>query len=539
MAFGQQWAWTEAVWDPRTFTFLDDLGLAALPFSSYDEKAGRVGNWLQLASVDLEQGTLLARPAVETMGSVRRTIGVNDRLFTFGDVALHVVNIADRSHPFQSAALELARDVADVAVAFGHRVALLAGGPEGQATAELRRLDGAGVDERNLKGLSLPLTNGRLVPLNRRQLAVIGEGIEGEGTNHAVVGETRAGDGTQLVMVEIAASDAASISSTARRPQCSAATGEATVLPPPSIVSTLRLPLRNVGDVAVTPGGFSLAGRDASTNALTLAHVTADERGHFAVRRMVSLGELEFEKLFADGSKVYLSVRHPAESVEAKRIGGPTSLVEARYALYVLDVAHPARAILHGPISVPGPILAAHRAAHHSVIYAADFFRSKDGRDPVRGLTSLRLFENVGLAMLLDLIEIPDDASDVVVDGQAAFYSRADWDSTGTPHTDLSAVDLSAPLWLHPAGEIKVDDFGYGYLGTVEDGRAYVHGSTGLVSLVDTRAPEAMRGAGSVYAPGWYSDRVIAHGREAYLPAGMYGIHFVGRRCVTALEAPP
>lgn len=109
--FGEGWAWTPAAGTFKAFTKDDAQGLVVLPFSGWSSKTGSYNNGLQL--IEFNATSIKTAGAAKTKGWVERGIFVKGKLVSLSDMALSVVDYADRYNPKVIAELALARNVVD------------------------------------------------------------------------------------------------------------------------------------------------------------------------------------------------------------------------------------------------------------------------------------------------------------------------------------------------------------------------------------------------------------------------------------------
>jgi hypothetical protein len=107
--FGNGWAWTPAADTFKAFTHDPTQGLVVLPFSGWDSISGQYNNGVQL--IDFTPTSIASDGAAHSKGWVERGIFANGRIISLSDLALSVVNYADRLVPTVTAELTLARNV--------------------------------------------------------------------------------------------------------------------------------------------------------------------------------------------------------------------------------------------------------------------------------------------------------------------------------------------------------------------------------------------------------------------------------------------
>ncbi|MGA1821177.1 MAG: beta-propeller domain-containing protein [Thermoplasmatota archaeon] len=126
IVIGEGYTYSEANWDPKALTILDDQGLVMIPYSSYDwERYTGEENGVKIVSFDLDEGDLEARGTVTDEGQIRRTRSVNGNLVTVSDRFIQSVDIEDPDNPVVEAVIELAVNIADGFIIDGKAVSLI------------------------------------------------------------------------------------------------------------------------------------------------------------------------------------------------------------------------------------------------------------------------------------------------------------------------------------------------------------------------------------------------------------------------------
>jgi hypothetical protein len=141
--FGNGWAWTPAAQTFKAFTNDATQGLVVLPFSGWDASSGQYNNGVQL--IDFTPTSIASDGAAHSKGWVERGIFANGRIISLSDLALSVVNYADRLSPTVTAELTLARNV-------------IASQPAGSTIAEISS-DWWGNDQTTSEVRALPITD--------------------------------------------------------------------------------------------------------------------------------------------------------------------------------------------------------------------------------------------------------------------------------------------------------------------------------------------------------------------------------------------
>jgi uncharacterized secreted protein with C-terminal beta-propeller domain len=99
---------TEAAFDEKAVTVLEDRGLILLPYSYLDESTLDYVDSLQL--IDLRSARLVQRGTIDHRGLIRRADVLDERLWVLSDVAFGVYDINDRTEPFTRATLDIITD---------------------------------------------------------------------------------------------------------------------------------------------------------------------------------------------------------------------------------------------------------------------------------------------------------------------------------------------------------------------------------------------------------------------------------------------
>ena len=117
VSIGSGTSWSNANFDPKSLTMLDDEGMVLVPYSARDmrdEKTYRYMNGVQIVDFDLEAGDLEIRGTIEQSDMVTRTRSFGDRILATSTQELQVIDAQDRDNPIITAHLELAIDMLDV-----------------------------------------------------------------------------------------------------------------------------------------------------------------------------------------------------------------------------------------------------------------------------------------------------------------------------------------------------------------------------------------------------------------------------------------
>jgi len=134
---GGEYASSNANWDPKALTVLDDQGIVLIPYYSWerDENDDWTSRYaVQVVSFDLEKEELTLGGSFEQPDQVTRTRSVNGRVIATSTRFMQVVNIRDIHEPEVKRVIELCPDVQDHRVIDGYMIELI----RGYGTNELR-----------------------------------------------------------------------------------------------------------------------------------------------------------------------------------------------------------------------------------------------------------------------------------------------------------------------------------------------------------------------------------------------------------------
>jgi len=161
---GSGGSWSNANWDPKALTVLDDQGVILVPFT------GRVMNengkydyidGVQIVEFDLETGKLDARGIIEHTDMVTRTRVHQDRILATSTKLLQVIDATDRDQPRITARVELCANILDVIEKEGYTIQLVKFGwddPLKLRTVHLSDVDSGQV----LSEIEIQAGNGRI-----------------------------------------------------------------------------------------------------------------------------------------------------------------------------------------------------------------------------------------------------------------------------------------------------------------------------------------------------------------------------------------
>ena len=104
---GENHSWSEANYDEKAFSVMDEAGLILVPYQGY--LTNGLGNRIQL--IDLGANTLKLRGQIEHTFQPRRATLHRDRIYSISGTELLAVDATDRDHPLVRATVELSWSV--------------------------------------------------------------------------------------------------------------------------------------------------------------------------------------------------------------------------------------------------------------------------------------------------------------------------------------------------------------------------------------------------------------------------------------------
>jgi hypothetical protein len=121
---GENYSWSEAAYDEKALTVLNDSGLILVPYAG-----NTTSGWAErVALIDLGTNTLAARGVIEHRFSPRRATVHRSRVVSVSGQELLAVDIADRDHPLVKAGAEIAWPVNQIFEANGYLLEIANGG---------------------------------------------------------------------------------------------------------------------------------------------------------------------------------------------------------------------------------------------------------------------------------------------------------------------------------------------------------------------------------------------------------------------------
>jgi len=506
---GDGYSWSAANWDPKALTILDDEGLVLVPFTSWAEDAGAYSRGV--AMVEWLGDDLVARGVLPTKGYVNRTRAQDQRIFALSYQYLEVFDVADLDQPSPTAAVELAWNVSDL-ITIGEYSVQLVGDYwtywDEEPTRELRVVP-----------LSQPDTGPVLarVPLDAPYGRLFNNGS----------------------LIYVASYDYQ--------------TNETTVQ-----VFDLSDPLHPIarGSVDIEmPGGFDYYGgmyrnwgwwyygggevfqldgdqlvlhpwtwygwydyaEDDSTAPDTVDELwfisLADPDAPTATRMPLTQYA---SQVTGRGDNVYFTYYEPVEVEDS-------DYWWAAYYLGRVTLAGGQPTVLPS-VNIPGQFIDASEAG--STLYTLNYVWNDDGYLE-QSFNSLHLTGSQ--AELLDTFDFGAEdgtgISGLQVENGIAYVLEQGWgwySDCQPPHVSMTLLDARQPANLHVASEFTAS--GYGYLMTVEQGRAFLNMGWGMGMMVlDIVDPDAPSLLGTFRTQG-YPVALRIKDDVVYLPSGYYGV---------------
>lgn len=123
---GEGHTYSSANYDPKALTILEDQGLVLIPYNSYDWR-GYYGseNAVQIASFDLDEGTLAKRGKIDSPDNVERTRWVNGAVVTMSQRKVQTIDVEDLDLPEVLDSVDITANVVDAFYSSGTLVSLV------------------------------------------------------------------------------------------------------------------------------------------------------------------------------------------------------------------------------------------------------------------------------------------------------------------------------------------------------------------------------------------------------------------------------
>ena len=112
ITIGEGYTYSEANWDPKALSVLEEVGMVLIPYTSYDwERMGGMDTGIQIVSFDLEEGTLEKRGVIPSSSPPRRSRILNDAVMAVSNRELLSVDVSDPDEPVIQGIVPLAVNV--------------------------------------------------------------------------------------------------------------------------------------------------------------------------------------------------------------------------------------------------------------------------------------------------------------------------------------------------------------------------------------------------------------------------------------------
>jgi hypothetical protein len=540
--FGGDWGWTPGSTDDfqKVFKVLDDQGLILVPYTSWEQAQGgwwygrQVGN-VQL--LDFDHDTLTLRGNVKQNGYTQRALTLGEkRLLALSDQGLDVLNISDRQNPRLEGTLELARNVADVALT--DSVAIEYVGDWYSGTSQLVVTSAGDPNAtRPYARLSFPYPQSRIYR-NGQYAYVVSQSDGFWGWAEDAGGPARGG----------VASDAAA-------PIGGGGGGSDQMLKPkvtvvdladprnPVIRGQLDLPVDYIGWCGGFDGGNcgwwgwgdQLVQLDGGLLALKQdSQCTAWDQTTYECTNLQPAQLYVLDLNNADSPRIASSLPFDdadwISGLAAQRNTVYLTHVQSyqnsagdwftRYYLDRVDVSDESNPVLLPRVNIPGQFVGA--TADNSTIYTLEYWY--DNNNDQTYLHALTLDQD--RAYLQSSLTFQGSLYGIQIDGSGYAYTTVyDWQNqTSTETQKLVTVDLRDSTNLQKAEQVLPGSGSYWWYGdlTVAGSRLFVNAGEGML-VYDLSNPLAPAFTSFHRTHGWAS-RVVVQGSTAFVPTGYYGV---------------
>ncbi len=517
VAFGEGWGWLTDERDnfEKVFKVLDDLNLILVPFMEWVDAPNGWGHYrggVQL--IDFTRNSLALRGHAEHKGYIRRALVLGGRLVTLSDQRLEVLDITDRDHPLVTGRLSLSRNVTQLALVNGYSIQLVGDWYSSDTAIVVMPLSHPDLGEPTAE-VFLPAPYARLFT---------------EGDHVFVV--YRDQDQGRVTLQSIDLSDPRS----------------------PRLAGSLVLPesFDSYGYYYgwLSWGGWAPYSYDSVVQVGTnLVFHSAqpywdwaygeDEDGQPQQRRWDELMVVDLSD--ADNPAMVSRLTLQGMDWVSGLMAAGDDLVfthfeyinvpwdpERSYVRYFFDrlaLSDPSAPRLTASVNVPGYVVGFDTS--RGLIYTADYQYGPDG-SVERTFNALELQGN--LAVLLDRIALPDNATIPMISGNKAVFVVNDWwyddqSQTYGASSALQGIDLSVAsrLRMGPARDLPVR----WAVPVLLDANRLVLGASWYVAgalVYDVSNLDSPRFLAHLRTDGWISD-VVFSGSSLYVATGPYGVH--------------
>jgi hypothetical protein len=511
---GDGYSWSQASWDPKALSILDDAGLILIPYTSWAADAGAYARGV--ATVSWLGDDLAARGVMPTRGYVHRTRVVTDRALALSYDFLEVFDVSNLDQPLATAALELAWNVADLVVLGDVTVQLIGDYWWYGDVARQNELRVIGKNDPDtgpvLARLPVVAPYGRLF-VHQSSIYLASYDWEADVTRVSVFDFTDPYAPVARGSVEIDSQGGFDYwgglygywswwwYSGGEILQL----GDRLVLHP-------MLWWWGCYDLAAEGGGEADAAAEPIDTLWVVDLGTPDQ----PVATAVSLPHFA-SQVSGQADTVYYTYFEPVTVEES-----PYTWAAFYLGRVVLDPYTGPRRL--SGVNIPGQFISA--SANGQTVFTLNSRWNDDGT-LAQSFHSLRLQGSA--AELLDTLELALDNNSwlngLAIRGETAFVATERWGSYACddpPELELSLIDVGTPTSLEVASTFSAT--GYGYLMGVEAGRAFLNMGWGegmiVLDVTDATAPALLGG----FRTQGYPTAVRIDDDVVYLPSGYYGV---------------
>ncbi len=510
---GDGYSSSSANYDYKALQILRGMNLILLPLNYWSSSTGSYFTGTQL--VDWVGDALTQRGRVDNIDTVQRAFPVGARAVTLSTKRIQVLNIDDRDHPAQTAALDLIRNVYQVFSIQGYEVQLV--GDVYSGGIELDVLPFAADDDAPI--------------LARLQLPFVGAPVCFQRGNliHMIGWE-----GTQTVRT----ADFSSVLYPSLRGQLQLA----------SEIERIYTPGGGYYYYYWNPrAGLPLENRILPFTVRQLVEDASGRRDYQSELRLIDMSDPDNPRI-ADGAvpmndypfinKVtHGNVLYSTHVEQATTDGGSNLLYHVRAYVDRIDVSDPDHPIVLPSLNVPGSVV---DVAHGGdVLLTVDYQWDDFGRRR-NSLNSLAIVGNE--AMLMEVLPVSDQVNRAVYRDDTIWLTthkypwwgvHSDTVESRQPYTVLNRVRIADDGTMPSFTQARIQGYHFDLL-DVDGSLAYLASNYPYGVLVlnvsDASAPTIVTSSRTV----GYISRIVTFGDYIYSPLGLYGV----RRMSRAAEVP-
>ncbi len=524
VSFGEGWSWLTDERDnfEKVFKVLDDLNLILVPFMQWVDDPhgwGHYAGGVQL--IDFTRDSLALRGQAPHRGYIRRALMLGDRLVTLSDQHLEVLDITDRDHPRRTGQVSLSRNVTQLAVVNGYSVQLVGDWYSSDTSIVVLPLSNVDLGE-PVAELYLPAPYGKLFTSGNHVFVVYRDADTGRVT---------------LQSIDLNDPRAPRLAGSLVLPEDFDSYGyyygwwywggwypyayDSVVKVADSLVFHSAQPYWDVvyeGGEDGADGDEGGQSEDRRWDELAIVDLSNPDSPAL-VSRLVLNGMDWVAGLRAAGDQLVFT------HYEYVSVPWDPERSYVRYYFDRVDLSDPAAPALAAPVNVPGYVLSYDQT--RGLLYTTDYQYAPDG-SMERTFNSLEIHGNI--AVLLDRIVLPDNATLPLVSGSRAVFVVNDWwydEDTQTygASSALQSIDLSAAnrLRLGAARDLPVR----WAVPVLLDSNRLVLGASWYVSgalVYDVSNLNAPHFLAHLRTDGWISDVIFDHD-TVYVATGPYGVH--------------